>query len=60
MDIGRDERYPDTAQCEAVVNIPPFTGIPQRSKTLIDGDKLPLKHGAAGSVSPRRWRLHRV
>ena len=38
-----DERY-DTAQCEAVV-IPPFTGI-RSVQTLIDGDKLPLKHGA--------------
>lgn len=38
-----DERY-DTSKCEAVV-IPPFTGL-RSVQTLIDGDKLPLKHGA--------------
>ena len=38
-----DERY-DPAKCEAVV-IPPFTNL-RTVQTLIDGDKLPLKHGA--------------
>lgn len=38
-----DERY-DPAKCEAVV-IPPFTAI-RSVQTLIQGDKLPLKHGA--------------
>lgn len=34
----------DPAKCEAVV-IPPFTDI-RSVQTLIDGDKLPIKHGA--------------
>lgn len=38
-----DERH-DPARCEAVV-IPPFTAL-RTVQTLIDGDKLPLKHGA--------------
>ena len=38
-----DEKY-DPAICEAVV-IPPFTGI-RTVQTLIEGDRLPLKHGA--------------
>lgn len=38
-----DEKY-DPAKCEAVV-IPPFTDL-RTVQTLIDGDKLPLAHGA--------------
>ncbi|MGI5951938.1 MAG: triose-phosphate isomerase [Brooklawnia sp.] len=38
-----DEKY-DPAKCEAVV-CPPFTDL-RSVQTLIDGDKLPLKHGA--------------
>ncbi len=38
-----DEGY-DRRKCEAVV-VPPFTDI-RSVQTLIDGDKLPLKHGA--------------
>lgn len=39
----QDKNY-DPARCEAVV-IPPFTDI-RSVQTLIEGDKLPLKHGA--------------
>lgn len=38
------DRHYDPERCEAVI-IPPFTGI-RSVQTLIDGDKLPLKHGA--------------
>jgi len=38
-----DQHY-DPTKCEAVV-IPPFTDL-RTVQTLIDGDKLPLKHGA--------------
>ncbi len=39
----QDARY-DTAKCEAVV-VPPFTDL-RSVQILIDGDRLPLKHGA--------------
>ena len=43
-----DERH-DPSKCEAVV-LPPFTAL-RTVQTLIEGDKLPLKHGAQ-DVSP--------